>query len=84
MTAEDFDKILEIIEPDIPKQDTNMRRAVPAKVKLAATLRFLSTGSSYTDLQYQFRIHDSTLSNFVPIACDKIYEKLKDNYMKVR
>ena len=45
MTAEDGDEILEIIEPDIPKQDTSMRQAVPTKVKLAATLlQFLQRG----------------------------------------
>ena len=62
---------------------TNMRQAIPAKVKLATTLRFLSTGSSYTDLQYHYRIHNSTLSKFVPEICAKMYEKLKAEYMQV-
>lgn len=47
------------------KTRTNMRQRIPAKVKLAATLKFLSTGSSYADLQYHFGIHDSRLSKFV-------------------
>ena len=60
-----------------------MRAAVPAKVKLAATLRFLAIGVTYADLQYTFRIHKSTLSIIIPEVCDAIYARLKENYLKV-
>ena len=64
-----------------------MRAAVPAKIKLAATLRFHAMGSTYADLQgdlqYTFRIHKSTLSAIIPEVCDAIYARLKGEYLKV-
>ena len=50
-----------------------MRDPIPARVKLAATIRFLSTGANYADLQHVFRIHKSTLSTFIPDVCKAIY-----------
>lgn len=45
MNAEDFDYLLEKVEPLIQKRDTNMRRAVSPTTKLAITLRYLATGN---------------------------------------
>ena len=67
MTLDNFDEILSLIENDIRKQDTTMREAIPPNIKLAATIRFLSSGASYVDLQYQFRVPKSTLVNIIPI-----------------
>lgn len=44
MTKEDFEYILEKVSPLIVKQDTNMRKAVTPKTRLAVTLRYLATG----------------------------------------
>ena len=60
-----------------------MRHAIPANIKLAATIRFLDTGACYADLQHLFRIPNSTLSKITPEVCDAIYEKLKGVYLKV-
>ena len=40
-------------------------------------LRFLATGESYESLQYQFRIHRTTIGRFVPLVCKVIYSCLK-------
>ena len=56
MTPQDFDEILGLIQVAYPKQPA-------ANIKLAATILFLTTGDNYTKLQYQFRVHASTLSN---------------------
>ena len=80
MTPQNFDEILKLIEGEITKSNTNMRDSIPANVKLAATIRFLATGDSYTDLQYQFKVHASTLSRFIPEVCDVIYRKLRRIY----
>ena len=39
MTASNFDEIFSLVEHDITKQNTVMRDAIPAKLKLAATIR---------------------------------------------
>ena len=39
-----FDELLEMVKLQIQKQDTNMRKGIPAGEKLALTLRYLATG----------------------------------------
>ena len=84
MTPEIFDELLSYIEVDITKQTTVLREAIPAKMKLAATLYYLSTGMNYSHLQHIFRIHRTTIGLFIPKVCDEIYLRLKDKYLKVR
>ncbi|XP_072375322.1 uncharacterized protein [Diabrotica undecimpunctata] len=50
---------------------------------LALTLRFLATGESYRSLMFSTRIHESTISLIVPEVCKVIYQRLKDEYMKM-
>ena len=83
MSVDNFNEILTLVKDDLTKQNTHLRESIPAEVKLAITLRYLATGNTYTDLQYQFRVHKSTISGFVPKVCEVIYEKLKEKYMKV-
>ncbi|CAB3241643.1 unnamed protein product [Arctia plantaginis] len=44
------------ISPAISKQDTDFRESIPAKIRLAVTLRYLVTGDSYRSLHYTFKI----------------------------
>ena len=83
MSPETFDELLGLIEDAILKQNTVMRDSISPKVKLAATIRYLSTGASYADLQHMFRIHKSTLSKIIPEVCEAIYSRLKEHYLKV-
>lgn len=41
------------------------------------------SGETYTSLQYQFRIHKTTISKIVPETCHAIYKALKDEYLEV-
>ena len=66
MNAETFQELLDLIRPSIQKTDTNMRRALPAQLKLQVTLRFLATGDSFKSLAYFFRVPPSSISAFVP------------------
>ena len=77
-----FDELLNFIE-GYRDTDTVMRAVVPAKVKLAATLRCLATGATYADLQYTFRIHKRTLSIRRPEYYDAIYARLGGDCLKV-
>lgn len=51
--------------------------------RLEVTLRFLATGESYRSLMYLTRIHESTISRFVPEVCLAIYNNLKSHYLQV-
>lgn len=79
MTEDSFNKLLNWIKPFIEKKDTNYREAISAKAKLIITLRFLVTGETYRSLMYTFRVHESTISLFVPEICKAIYSLLKMN-----
>ena len=46
-----FALIEERINPHLRKSETNFRKSLPVGLKLAVTLRHLSTGESYTSLQ---------------------------------
>lgn len=83
MTKEDFDFILNLIQPSIQKQDTSMRESIPAGERLALTLRFLATGDNFASLQYLFRIPKNTISTIVFEVCDAIYSSLKEEFLKV-
>ncbi|XP_064617265.1 putative nuclease HARBI1 [Liolophura sinensis] len=74
----DFQVILDMIEAEITRKDTVMRKAIPAKERLALTLRFLATGDSYESLAYLFRIPANTISGIGPVVCKAIYKALKD------
>lgn len=77
-----FQELFLKVQPYIEGQKTQLRIPVPAEEKLAVTLRFLATGESFRSLMYQFRIHHSTISKFIPQVLDAIYNVLKDDYLK--
>ena len=68
MTLENFEEIFQLIKDDVRK-NTKMRGPIPPRLKFGATIRLLSAGESYKSLQFQFGIHNSTLSLFVPEIC---------------
>jgi len=60
-----------------------MRDALPAKLKLEVTLRYLATGDSYKTLQYMYRVGKSSISEFIPEVFKAIFEELKE-FIKVK
>ena len=83
MTEDNFLEILCCIENDIKKQDNKFCRAITPNIKLSAIIKFLITGVSYIDLQYQFRIQQSSLSGIIPEVCDVIYQRLSPEYLRI-
>lgn len=83
MSASDFEYLLNKIGPKIAKQDTNMRKCIPAQERLAVTLRFLATGDSYQSLSYLFKFSAQLISSVVPEVCKAIIEVL-EHLAKVR
>ena len=57
---------------EFQRDRTLMKDPVSPGVKLAVTLRHLTTGDSYTTLQYAFRVASPTIEKFVPEVCDAI------------
>ena len=82
MSQEKFEELLRLVEPTISKKDTTMRNALPARLKLEITLRFLASGDSLASLSYFFRVPVSTISLFLPEVLQAIVGAL-DNYLKV-
>ena len=76
-------ELLQKVKPLIEGKSTNMRQPISPEEKLAVTLRFLATGESYKSLMYQFRIHSSTISLFIPKVCEAIYQALEDEYFSM-
>uniref|UniRef100_A0A8D9EFH2 Uncharacterized protein n=1 Tax=Cacopsylla melanoneura TaxID=428564 RepID=A0A8D9EFH2_9HEMI len=56
MSKSDFEYLIQKIGPNIKKQDTVMRRAIPLTTRILITLRYLATGDSYRSLMYLFRV----------------------------
>lgn len=83
MTEQSFIWLLEKVRPAIEKKDTQMRNAIPAKIKLQALIYMLATGNSLRSISHFFRISKSSLSLMIPIICDAIYNALKD-FIQVR
>lgn len=83
MSLSDFEYLLTLISPIISKQDTQLRDSIPAKIRLAITLRFLATGDSYKSLHFLFKVSSQIISKIVPEVCAAINEVLK-NEVKVK
>lgn len=78
MSFVDFEYLLNKVAPVIVKQDTQLRHAIPPKVRLAITLRFLATGDSYRSLHFLFKVSSQLISTIIPEVCAAINEALKD------
>ena len=84
MDPHTFHRLLTLVSPAISKQNTIMRSSIPAEARLEATLLFLTTGCSYTHLQYATRISKQSLSHIIPETCQAIYQVLREQYLQVR
>ena len=53
-----------------------MREPISAKLRLQVTLRYLSSGASFSLLEDIFRIPKNTLSKIIPDVCENIWQEL--------
>ena len=82
MSPQRFEALLEKVGPLISKQDTQLRKAVPAGERLAITIRYLATGDSQLSLSYAFRRGRSTISNIISETCPALWDVLSVEYLK--
>ena len=75
-----LDLIEERITSHLRKSDTNFRKPLQVGLKLAVTLRHLSTGESCTSLQFQWRVGRTTIIKFVPKVCKAILREFQKEY----
>ena len=76
-----FNLIEERITPHLRKSITNFWKPLEVGLKLAVTLRHLSTGESYTSLQYHWRVGRTTICKFVPQVCKAILKVFQHEYL---
>ncbi len=79
MNEDDFNGLLSILDPRLQRQDTQLRAAIPFKLKLEVTLRFLATGDSFASLSYLFRLPVSSISTFLPEMLEGIKKALSSS-----
>ena len=79
--ADMFGELLGRIQDKIQKTDTHLRKALPADLKLAVTLRYLSTGNTYKEMMYQFCVPQNTISIFISEVCNALMDELQDESM---
>nr|XP_022911187.1 protein ALP1-like [Onthophagus taurus] len=82
ISTTNFNKLLQMVEDSIQKTNTVMRLAIPTRVKLEITLRYLATGDSFKALEYLLRAPECTISKFLPEVLTAISDVLKP-YLKV-
>lgn len=82
ISRSDFEHLLQKTGVHICKDDTTFRQSIPAKDRLAVTLRFLASGDSYTTLGNTFKISKQAISVIVPEVCDALVSALSE-YIKV-
>jgi hypothetical protein len=63
-------------------ENTKFRQSISPSIRLAATLRFLASGDSFTSLMYTCRISKQAISQFVPEVYEAIISALQ-KFMKV-
>ncbi|XP_066593215.1 uncharacterized protein [Prorops nasuta] len=61
-----MNELIDLVTPFIKKHNTILREAISPKIRLATTLRYLATGSTFQDLSYSTRIAPNTLSQLIP------------------
>ena len=81
MEPASFDLIEERITPHLRKSISNFRKPLKVGLKLAVTLGHLSTGESYTSLQYQWRVVRTTICKFVTQVCKAILKEFHHEYL---
>ena len=73
-----FDEIMNRVGPRIQKKDTNLRKCLDPGLKLAITIRHLSSGDKYPTLQYDFRVARNTICSIIPEVCRAIVHEYKN------
>ncbi|XP_066463267.1 uncharacterized protein [Eleutherodactylus coqui] len=81
MSTSAFDGLLDLLRPQLTMQQTLLRRCISPEQRLLITLRFLSTGETYSSLHQLFHVGKSTISGIVRTTCELIFQNLRPSVM---
>ena len=81
MIPEFFEMLRERLASRLTKQKTNWRKPLSVGLKIATTLRYLSSGEEYTSLHYQFRSGKDSISKFVAPVCRAIIDEFMAEHL---
>jgi hypothetical protein len=76
MDHKTFEYLLTLLSPRITKQDTVLRKSIPASQRLSITLRYLASGADFEDLKFQSCIAPRTLNGIIIETRETINECL--------
>ena len=82
MSPDAFNRLAQLLQPVIQKQNTNFRQPICVKEGLAVTLRYLASGDSQQSLGWAHRIGKATISKIIKETNNAIWEVLKEVYLK--
>ena len=83
MSRESFDHLAQQLSPHIKKTDTNFRKAIPARQRLAITLYWLSDNAHYRTIANLFGVGKSTVCGIVKDVCQAIVRVLLPLYIRL-
>ena len=81
MSPESFKYLLNVVGPNISKEDTRFWKAIPSAERLCLTLHYLAYGSSQQSLSFSFRIAKSTICSIINETCKAIWDCLSEQYV---
>ena len=82
MPPDMFDELLTRMGPRITKHTANYKETLDPGLKLALTLRHITSETKYHSTSYGWRVRHNTISLFIPKVCQAIIDEYKDEVMK--
>ncbi|CAG5025476.1 unnamed protein product [Parnassius apollo] len=79
MSITTFYYILSHLSDDLKARRTHV--SLPPEEAVAVTLRYLATGSTLSDMYYNYRIGVATLSQIIRHVCQKIWILLRHRHL---
>ena len=76
-----FDELVDRLTPRLTKKQINFRPNLEPGLKVALTMRHLSSGTKYREMQYAWRVPRNTISKVVREVCKAIQEEYLDEQM---
>ncbi|XP_067652981.1 uncharacterized protein [Haliotis asinina] len=73
MSKDQFEELLALIGHNITRRACSLQRMIPAKERLAVTLRYLATGDSIRTIAFSYRLGEKTVQVIIPEVCDAIW-----------